>query len=120
MRDELIIAMEISIKKDKKRFTIKLVDSLNLLQSSLDSLCKTFETDVKKLCFPYNFVNKNNLFYIGPRPDISFYNIEFDFDKDSHTDLNLEGKILKLEKDLSCLSDVIEKFKFYLNSPRLN
>jgi DNA polymerase type B, organellar and viral len=117
MRDDVIIAMDISKKINNKKYSIKLVDSLNLLQSSLDSLCKTFKTEVKKLYFPYDFVNKNNLFYVGNKPDISYYNINKDFDKNSHTDLTLEGKILKLEGDISTISDMIEGVEFYFKIP---
>lgn len=49
------------------------MDSLLLLQSSLDKLCKTFNTNVKKTYFPYTFVNKHNLWYIGNKPDIKYY-----------------------------------------------
>jgi hypothetical protein len=36
-------------------------------------LCRTFDTDVKKTYFPYAFVNKHNLWYIGNKPDLKYY-----------------------------------------------
>jgi len=60
-RDGDIISIKISTKINGKTYSIKLVDSLLLLQSSLDKLCKTFNTNVKKTYFPYTFVNKHNL-----------------------------------------------------------
>ncbi len=43
---------------------ITLVDSYNLLQHSLDSLCKNFETEVVKGIFPYDFVKKSTLYNV--------------------------------------------------------
>jgi DNA polymerase type B, organellar and viral len=120
MRDDVIISMVISRKIKDKKYSIRLVDSLNLLQSSLDSLCKTFQTEVKKLYFPYDFVKKNNLFYVGDKPDISYYNIYKDLYKNCHTDLTLQGKTVKLEKDISVLLDEVKGVEFYLRIPLKN
>lgn len=57
--------VEVNIK-----YQIKLVDSYNILSHSLDSLAKTYSTDVTKDIFPYNFMNKNTLFYIGVKPSL--------------------------------------------------
>src|SRR2546423_4568344 len=75
MRDDDIIAMKISRKVNTKTYSIKIIDSLNLLQGSLDKLSKTFNTEVKKSVFPYDFINKNKIFYVGKKPDIKYYNI---------------------------------------------
>ena len=56
-----------------KRYNIKIVDSLNFLAASLDKLCKTFDTEIKKSYFPYSYVNINNLEYIGDKPNIEHY-----------------------------------------------
>jgi hypothetical protein len=51
-----------------------LVDSLNLLSDSLEKQCSDLGWILKKGIFPYTFVNKDNLNYLGPTPDIHFYN----------------------------------------------
>jgi len=86
-RDDDIIKLTIRIinpyiiKKDNtsnysKYINITFVDSYNLLTNSLDDLTKDFNTKTKKGIFPYNFVNRNNLSYIGPIPDISYYDLD--------------------------------------------
>jgi hypothetical protein len=49
---------------------------------SLKFLAKVFEVNTQKSIFPYSFVNENNLDYIGPIPDIKY------FDGISHLDYN--------------------------------
>jgi hypothetical protein len=53
---------------------IILLDSLQLISGSLNSILKSFNCDIKKGYFPYNFVNKENLNYIGDKPAKEFYN----------------------------------------------
>lgn len=126
MKEDLIIAMSISTRIKSKKYNIKLVDSVNLLQSSLKDLCNTFETDVKKSYFPYDFVNKYNLFYIGAKPDIKFYDSELTLAEDlnnlnsENSNLEVEGKIYKLENNITELSNEIEKLQFYLQIPFLD
>jgi DNA polymerase type B, organellar and viral len=72
-RDNKIISLKVSTKINGNTYSIKFLDSLLLLQSSLDNLCRTFDTDVKKTYFPYAFVNKHNLWYIGNKPDLKYY-----------------------------------------------
>ena len=136
-RDGDIIGIDISRKINKKVYTIHIKDSVNILQSSLDNLCKTFNTEVKKSYFPHKFVNKNTLFYIGNKPDKKYYindiakyieddisinNNKNDYDKRGNLNLDLYNQIpsknwvLKdnaikyLEKDLISLYQVIDKF----------
>lgn len=116
-RDAKIISMKISTKvqteKSSKVYSIKLVDSLKLLNSSLDNLCKTFNTNVQKSYFPYNFVKKDTLFYVGDKPSIEYY---------EHIDKNVYNSINKydwsteketmyyLKNDLISLYEVMKKF----------
>jgi DNA polymerase type B, organellar and viral len=81
MRDNTIIKLEIKIKvfsKTKenlhKYIKISFVDSLNLLNLSLDKLTQIFNSEVRKGHFPHLFVNRNTLNYIGKKPDYHFYN----------------------------------------------
>jgi len=64
--------LSVTIKyKDMK---IKLLDSLQLIKGNLNSILKSFNCNIMKGHFPYSFVNKSNLNYIGNKPDISKYN----------------------------------------------
>jgi hypothetical protein len=82
LRDDEILNLNISIKKNVNKFNsktktstikISLRDSMPLLNSSLEDL--TYELEVKflKLIFPHKFVNRNTLNYLGNKPDISYY-----------------------------------------------
>lgn len=82
LRDNAIIKLDISIKltneknsQSNKYNTIKisLRDSMNFLNYSLHDLSKELGISANKTLFPHNFVNKNNLNYIGKKPDISYY-----------------------------------------------
>ena len=46
---------------------------MNFLNYSLHDLSKELGISANKTLFPHNFVNKNNLNYIGKKPDISYY-----------------------------------------------
>lgn len=69
-----IFKIRISRKVGGKRYNITLLDSVYQLPFKLDVLGKKFNTDVKKSTFPYEFVNKNTLFYKGQMPDFKYYN----------------------------------------------
>lgn len=72
-RDTRILRLTISIKTKSGTIRLTLVDSYNLLQHSLDSLCKNFETEVVKGIFPYAFVKKSTLYYIGDTPSKHYF-----------------------------------------------
>ena len=114
-RDDIIIKLSISIKINKNKYIkINLVDSLNILNSSLDSLSKSFKVKIKKSIFPYTFVKKENLNYIGETPNIKYYNklseLEYKeiYSKDDW-DLRQES-LIYLERDLISLLEVLDKF----------
>ncbi len=69
-----IFKIRISRKVGNKQYNITLLDSVYQLPFKLDVLGKKFNTEVKKSTFPYSFVNKNTLFYIGETPGIKYYN----------------------------------------------
>ena len=58
-----------SSKVRTKTYTIKIVDSYNILPHSLKKLCETYNTEVIKDIFPYDFININTLF----QPRAAFY-----------------------------------------------
>jgi hypothetical protein len=63
----------ISINFKYNNYDITLKDSLYLLITSLIKLGKSFGIDTQKSIFPHNFVNENNLDYIGEVPDIKYF-----------------------------------------------
>ena len=125
-RDDSIIGLKLSSKNTKKVFSIKIVDSRNFLPESLDELCKSFDTPVKKGYFPYNFVSRNSLFYKGIKPEYSYYDlinkskvmpIE-DYNNIPLEDWDIQKETISyLENDLISLFNVMEQFinKVYIN-----
>jgi hypothetical protein len=47
---------------------------MQLISGSLDSILNSFNSKIKKGYFPYSFVNKDNINYIGDKPTKIFYN----------------------------------------------
>lgn len=120
LRDGVIIRLDVKIKKLNNSVKISFLDSINLLKGSLQSLQNDFEVESKKGQFPYEFVNENNLFYIGNKPDLSFYDgkngtlciadaPDSEHSFDTNWDLKLET-LLYLDKDLKCLLEILNKF----------
>jgi len=114
-RDGKIIKLEIAKSVNKKLIKFKLVDSLNILSNSLETLCSDFGVSITKGIFPYSFVNKNNLNYIGPTPDIQFYNQTVSIDlytKNKKSNWSLREETLNyLSQDLNSLLEVLFKFQ---------
>ena len=74
-RDKGLIKVVVKRTIDNKVRSVTLVDSYALLSSSLENLSKSYDVEVKKGKFPYDFVNKNTVFYEAVTPDISYYNL---------------------------------------------
>nr|ABR20837.1 DNA polymerase [Fusarium proliferatum] len=72
-RDGNIIRLTIRRRVEGKIRSITLNDSLPILSMSLRSLCKAYKVEQAKSYFPYDFVNKNTLFYVGNTPNKSYY-----------------------------------------------
>jgi hypothetical protein len=119
-RDNQIIRLIVKTKINKKVIKIAFVDSLNLLNSSLSQLCKDYGvgSQTTKGVFPYSFVNKDNLLYIGQKPDIKFYNKNIDlsiYNTIPSDQWDLRGETLKyLGKDLNSLLEILGKFQDHL------
>jgi hypothetical protein len=78
-----LISMKISktvpslVFKDKNTtISLTFYDSYQLLPSSLRKLGLSFNTSQKKDIFPYIFVNKDNLNYVGPVPSMEFFPLD--------------------------------------------
>ena len=55
--------------KTMKVYNIQFFDTMLYFASSLDKMAKNFGLNISKTIFPYKFVNKDNLYYIGEQPD---------------------------------------------------
>ena len=64
-KDDAILSLTIKYNK----FKITLLYSLQLTPGSLDNILISYDCDTKKGYFPYSFVNKDNLYYIGDKPN---------------------------------------------------
>lgn len=98
-------------KINKNRITFK--DSYLLLPHSLSKLLKSFNVEFKKGIFPYNFVNKDNLDYIGPTPDRSYFNPITDEEYNSllNDNWNLKKAVTEyIINDVVSLHAVLKKF----------
>ena len=114
-RDNKMIRLEVKKTIEKKVIKISFVDSLNILNDKLEKLCEDFCVGTTKGIFPYSFVNKDNLDYIGPTPNISYYNknIKMDlYNENKVSNWSLRAETLKyLERDLISLLEILEKFQ---------
>jgi len=114
-RDNKMIRLQIIKNVNNKNIKINFVDSLNILNNSLDKLCKDYGVSNTKGIFPYSFVNKNNLNYIGPKPNISYYNNKFNSELYIESIVNVSKWSLRietlkyLERDLLSLLEILEK-----------
>ena len=105
--------LSITIKNNANKCKFKILDSIQLLNGSLDSLCKSFEIVHKKGIFPHNFINKDRLFYIGHTPNFHYFkNMPLTlYNKIKSDHWNLKHEALKyLESDVLGLLEVMLKF----------
>nr|YP_010697791.1 DNA polymerase [Porodaedalea chrysoloma]WCF76752.1 DNA polymerase [Porodaedalea chrysoloma] len=73
-KENKMLRLTVKVKsKNNKYIKITFFDSLNILSSSLSKLAKDFGVETQKGFFPYNFVNKESLNYIGETPDMKYY-----------------------------------------------
>ncbi len=101
---------------------ISFVDSSNLLKGKLRNLCKSFGLETQKGNFPYKFVNKDTLHYIGDTPSIDYWKnlSEDDLTEDEYKKLvkpnwSLKDEcLLYLEKDLVSLLELMSIFNKYI------
>ena len=95
-------------------FKIVLLDSLQLISGSLDSILKYFHCETQKGYFPYSFVNKDNLYYIGNKPSKEkFKNIsDLDYNNIPEKNWDLRKESLKyLKSDIEGLLEALIKFR---------
>jgi len=113
-RDNRMLKLTLRNKNNLK-VKIMLVDSYNLLSNSLDKLAKDLDVDTLKGIFPYLFPNLFNLDYVGPMPEISYYNSNVTtklYDSLYQEKWSLRDETLKyLDKDLSALLEILNEFQ---------
>jgi hypothetical protein len=121
-KDNTIISLV--IKNDRTKMKIKLLDSLHLLKDNLRNILKSFECDVLKGIFPYRFMTKDKLFYLGRKPDLNYYDgIDLiEYNKIDNENWSAKDETLKyLRSDLNGLLEVILKFsKTYYDKYQVN
>lgn len=126
-REDTIIKLDVKIytnldnKNSNNSIKISFVDSLNLLNSSLNKLATDFNVETKKGNFPHSFVNRNNLNYIGNKPDYQYFIdsglTNIDYNKIYKFNWNLKQECLNyLNNDLICLLKILNEFssKLYI------
>lgn len=93
---------------------IILLDSLQLIPSSLDSILKSFSCEIQKNKFPYKAVNKKSLFYVGKKPAKNYFNSISDqeYSNIPENKWDLKKETLKyLKSDVEGLLEALLKFK---------
>lgn len=118
-RDDRMLKLTVKKRMNNNKFIkITFVDSLNLLNHSLDKLSKDFNVTTTKGLFPYSFVNKDNLNYIGPLPERSFFNSNMTETLYSETyveEWSLKDETINyLNRDLYALLQVMVQFQEHL------
>jgi hypothetical protein len=123
-KDRNILHLDLTLKTtkpnrnvyNKKRMVLK--DSYLLLPESLKRLGTAFNTNIQKGYFPYDFVNKDRLEYIGMIPDYQYFKnqltrTEYDVIKNNPASSiwDVKKETLKyLERDIKTLCEVLIKF----------
>lgn len=118
-RNGKLIDIKVKYNIDKNRiYTILFRDSLLMLPSSLNKLCKAFDVETKKGLFPYFFVNDSqiNLDHIGQVPTIDkFNNItieEYENYASNYNKWSLKNETLSYcASDVKSLWQIIRKFQ---------
>ncbi|RYE15200.1 MAG: hypothetical protein EOP34_04150 [Rickettsiales bacterium] len=90
MKANKIIKCVIQQKDNKITRKLVLIDSYPILPKSLSVLAVDFNVETPKSIFPYSFALKDNLFYVGPTPSISYYS---NITKDDYNNLFMVNKI---------------------------
>jgi hypothetical protein len=113
--DNSLLKFKVSDKESKQSITI--LDSINLLPQSLEKLLYKFNCSVHKGVFPHLFVNRNNLNYIGKKPDFKYYSLS-KITEEEYNNINKNWNLKKecfkyLQKDVEGLFEVINNVSDY-------
>lgn len=122
MRSDRIISLIVENYKDSK-MNLRFVDSYQLIPSSLASLAKSFNVEVQKGIFPYEFASPQTLNFIGKLPEKFLQNIPNEFQKEFSSSVwSFRDSLYNyLTKDLISLYQVIRSFsKTYFEVNKIN
>ena len=104
-----------------KEYKLIFKDSYHILPASLKKLAKSFNTNqYQKDIFPFDFVNENNLDYIGKVPDFSYFNNISEKDYNNYknkydNNWSLKTEFIKYcEQDCLSLYNVLSKFNLLI------
>ena len=120
-KDNAILKIKVFDPKSKQ--TVTLLDSLNLFNTNLNNLLLSFDCKITKGQFPHLFVTRDNLNYIGNKPDIKYYSNISPKDYEAiPIQWSLKDECLKyLEKDVLGLLEVLNKMsKYYYEEFEVN
>ena len=121
--------LSVKIYDKERNLTIKLMDSIKLIPNSLEKILISYGCTINKGLFPHKFINKDNLNYIGPKPDIKYFLEDHKMNElklmvynDLPEIFNIKEQCLEyLEKDILGLLDVMNQVSFnYFNEYKLN
>jgi len=106
--------MKVTHKESNKN--IKILDSLQLFNTSLTNLLKSFNCDTQKGIFPYKFININSIYYSGLKPSKLYYNSITDKDyADLPVRFNTKDETLKyLTSDVKGLYEALSKYSLHI------
>lgn len=107
-----IVKFIIKYEIEGKIYKISFHDSIQILNSSLDKLCKSFDVPTKKSIFPYNFMDSlNKINYIGIKPDKYLYTNGLPDNYDNIKFWDAKKETLEyLKNDCVSLYQIIDKF----------
>src|SRR6185436_19314569 len=136
IKDKKIVQVDFSVNckyngrkggEKERKIRIKLYDSYQLIPVNLKTLAEDFNCDTQKGIFPYDFVNQNNLNYVGPVPPLSTFNDLDDFEymklvNNYKDNWSLRNECLKYcECDIKALYEILASFsKEIFNEYNLN
>ena len=105
--------LSVTIKNNENKRKIKILDSMQFVSGSLRDILVSFKCTIKKGFLPYSFVNKENLYYIGNKPDIKYFeNITLDDYEQLPEKWDIKSETLSyLESDIKGLLEFITKYK---------
>nr|QWO71460.1 DNA polymerase [Termitomyces sp. T132]QWO71465.1 DNA polymerase [Termitomyces sp. T8] len=85
-----------------RKLNIKLLDSINLVPTSLDKLLKGVGSLIRKGMFPHKYVNRDTINYIGPKPGINYYLDESQINEQKIDEYNKIPELFNLKEQ--CLN----------------
>ncbi len=122
-RDNKLLKLEIKVEidsntpKESGYYKITLIDSYNLLRSSLYNLSRAFELSIIKGYFPHKFVNIDTINYVGNTPSLEYWNevSSEEYKKFYSKTWSVKNECIKyLNKDLISLYKIMDTFNKFI------